>query len=366
MTLLPRTLAHLARLVAFDTRNPPRRVAVDDGLFAYARASVGRDVEVEARDLGDGQVWMLLARGAPDVLVNVHVDTVPAADGWRTDPLRLIVDDAAGTATGLGAADIKGAAAAALAALEATTGPAAILLSSDEEAGSSACVKDFVATQATRWRRVVVCEPTSCRAILAHRGIATATATFTGVAGHASAARALDDSAVHALVRWGARVLDRAAQTERDAPDAFGLRGLRVNVGAVEGGVKANMIASKATARVGCRPPPSLTPDAALELLASLAEPGRASFARGFVAPPLPATAALHEAGRALAASLGLPVGDAVDFWTEAALFSAAGAAAIVYGPGDIAVAHAPDEAVPLADLARAADDFARFFGGPA
>jgi acetylornithine deacetylase len=44
-------------------------------------------------------------------------------------------------------------------------------------------------------------------------------------------------------------------------------------------------------------------------------------------------------------------VGNAVDFWTEAALFSAAGYTAFVYGPGDIAQAHSADEWVALDQL---------------
>src|SRR5262249_38386579 len=46
-------------------------------------------------------------------------------------------------------------------------------------------------------------------------------------------------------------------------------------------------------------------------------------------------------------------------YWTEAALLSAAGIDAVVYGPGDIARAHAPDEWVPIADLERARGDVA-------
>jgi acetylornithine deacetylase len=40
-----------------------------------------------------------------------------------------------------------------------------------------------------------------------------------------------------------------------------------------------------------------------------------------------------------------------LDFWTEAALLSAVGIDAVVIGPGDISVAHGPDEHVPAADL---------------
>ncbi len=52
-----------------------------------------------------------------------------------------------------------------------------------------------------------------------------------------------------------------------------------------------------------------------------------------------------------------------MDFWTEASLFSRAGMTAFVYGPGDIAQAHAADEWVSLAQLQRYADSVARIIG---
>ncbi|TAN01848.1 MAG: M20/M25/M40 family metallo-hydrolase, partial [Rhodanobacteraceae bacterium] len=74
--------------------------------------------------------------------------------------------------------------------------------------------------------------------------------------------------------------------------------------------------------------------------------------------PPLPACDApkagsRHRDARALAAKCGLSVGGAVNFWTEAALFSRAGYVTFVYGPGDIAQAHSADEWVELAQLRR-------------
>jgi acetylornithine deacetylase len=100
-------------------------------------------------------------------------------------------------------------------------------------------------------------------------------------------------------------------------------------------------------------------------LFALAPDPSRVRFAPGYIAPPLPAggparLAAARGDAAALAARLGLRVGPAVDFWTEAALFSAAGATALVYGPGDIAQAHTAGEYVALADLATAAADYRR------
>ena len=45
-----------------------------------------------------------------------------------------------------------------------------------------------------------------------------------------------------------------------------------------------------------------------------------------------------------------LPV-DVVAYGTEAGLFQAAGIPAVLWGPGDISVAHRPDEFVEVADL---------------
>jgi acetylornithine deacetylase len=360
MSELAGVLGHLERLVGFDTRNPPR--AIDDGgIFAYLRGHIGAaGLRCELVDLGEGCVYLLATRGDPRLLINVHVDTVPADPAWSRDPLRLWVDDE--RATGLGACDIKGAAACLLAVLPATRGPVALLFSSDEEAGSSRCVRHFL--ERHRFRDALIAEPTRCAAVLEHRGIGTATASFSGSGGHASAARALRDSAVHEAVRWASRALDHAADSEDRGEGE--LRGLRLNLGAIEGGVKANMIAAAASVRLGVRPPPELPPEDALnELFALAPDPSRVRFAPGFLAPPLPAggparlTAARADAS-ALAGRLGLAVGPAVDFWTEAALFSAAGATALVYGPGDIAQAHTAGEWVALADLATAAAAYRR------
>ena len=57
-------------------------------------------------------------------------------------------------------------------------------------------------------------------------------------------------------------------------------------------------------------------------------------------------------AARDLTDELGLPIGNAVDFWTEASLFSQAGLTAFVFGPGHIAQAHTADEWVALEQLA--------------
>ncbi len=358
----------LTELVSFDTCNPPREIRAGEGIFAFVRGLLGPAWNVVEEDLGNGCISFLAWRGTPTVLFNVHLDTVPAASAWKRDPWTLEVTDE--RAIGLGACDIKGAAACILAAID-QEDPAncAFLFTSDEEAGSSTCVKHFCGLSGHEQRpkhdlvfdTVVVSEPTQCRAVTEHRGIATATAAFRGISGHASSGLADQNSALHHALDWSSEVL---AYGRRHQATTYGeLSGIRLNIGRVEGGVKPNMIADETTVRWGCRPLPHQDGSAMLQEMFALTE-ADAEFTPGFVAPSLPAASpeqATNErvtAAQNAATRLGLPLGPAVDFWTEAALFSAAGYDTLVYGPGDIAQAHTAGEWVELAQLDAAEQAF--------
>ena len=366
--LLDATLAHLRALVGFDTRNPPRAIGTA-GVFDYLRAHLP-GFAVEVSDHGAGAVSLFAVRGRPKLLFNVHLDTVPDSPQWSASPFELRVHG--DRAIGLGACDIKGAAAALLAAVNASNGDMALLFSTDEEGADPRCVRTFLAgarnpvpaprSPLPTFEAVIVAEPTRCKAVLAHRGIQSVRVRFEGRAGHASAEQRPTDSALHQAVRWSAAALDFAGTQSNDS--FGGLHGMRFNIGRIEGGIKANMVAPEAELRVGMRPLPSVDMDGLLERLRALAESVPAVFEETFRGPPLPAGAAnaesnLHKS-RALADALEIPVGEAVDFWTEAALFSQAGCTTFVYGPGDIAQAHSADEWVALHELEAAARTYVR------
>jgi acetylornithine deacetylase len=381
-------------LVGFDTRNPPRAIGTD-GIFEYLRAQLpGFDMELS--DHGAGAVSLFARRGQPKLLFNVHLDTVPDSLQWSASPFELRVTT--DRAIGLGACDIKGAAAALLAAANVSKGDMALLFTTDEEGTDPRCVRAFLdsnpSSSGRRWHAapdegsrtvvggddfeplppascpmaqasfeaVIVAEPTRCQAVLAHRGIQSVRVRFEGRAGHASAVQKPTDSALHQAVRWSAAALDFA---ESQSNETFSdMRGMRFNIGRIEGGIKANVIAPEAELRFGMRPLPSIDMDRLLERLRALAEPGPAVFEETFRGPPLPAHAAAAEShlhtARSLANALEIPVGEAVDFWTEAALFSQAGCTTLVYGPGDIAQAHSADEWVAPDQLETAARTYLR------
>jgi acetylornithine deacetylase len=361
-SLLEETVTHLRALVSFDTRNPPRAIGTE-GIFDYLRKQlVG--FECVVMDHGAGAVSLFAQRGKPRVLFNVHLDTVPASSTWTRDPFDLLVTEH--YAIGLGACDIKGAAAAIVAAAMSTKGDIAFLFSSDEEANDARCIAAFLEKKLL-YDAVIVAEPTRCEAVLAHRGISSALMRFAGRSGHASGRNALLDSALHQAINWGSRALDFV---ETQAHQRFGgLTGLRFNVGRIEGGIKANMIAPSAEVRFGFRPLPSMDNDALLAAFRDCADPPPLEFTETFCGAPLPSGGVAEAEVRRLAArdfadELGLPIGNAVDFWTEAALFSAAGYTTFVYGPGDIAQAHTADEFVELSQLQQIAESYVRIIDG--
>ena len=348
--MLDSVLKHLEALVSFDTRNPPRDIGTG-GIFDYLRSQL-QDFHVDVTDHGAGAVSMLAVRGNPTRLFNVHLDTVPSSEAWSGNPHKLRVTD--DRAIGLGACDIKGAAAGLVAAAAVTKGDAAFLFSTDEEANDARCIASFLSKD-HGFREAIIAEPTKCEAVLAHRGISSVLMKFRGHAGHASGIDALHASALHDAMRWGNAALEFV---ESQSHQRFGgLTGLRFNIGRVEGGIKANMIAPSAEVRFGFRPLPSMPIDALHEHFRTLhGSAAIESYQETFHGPSLPAgnidgAEQRRLVARDLADALDLPIGNAVDFWTEASLFSEAGLTALVFGPGDIAQAHTADEWVSLEQL---------------
>ena len=371
MTHIPaeHILDHLRALVAADTSDPVATMSPTHGAVTHCvRTLSAAGFEVSIDDLGDGCVNVLAFRGGSNahtgVLFNCHLDTVKVNPNWTRDPFTLSVeeDGPGAKAYGLGACDIKGAAACLLAVAVATDQPMAILFTTDEEGGKGTCVNSFVRAHASAWDRVVVAEPTGAKIVCQHRGFASFEVMFRGTAGHTSRANASAGSAIHRAVRWMNSALELAG------PGGV-LDGSRFNIGIVNGGTASNVVAAEVTVRFGFRPEPGADAAAktdervrALKVLLpehSLID-GSVEWIDRFLAPPL--TADVRTA--TVAEEWGVGMGSDVDFWTEAALFAAgAGTSgvlpAVVLGPGDIAQAHAADEFVLVSQLEKCAQAYA-------
>ncbi len=353
--MTPKILEYLTKLVACDTQNPPRAIAPRSRLFEFLDSICGRDFQIQVSDFDDGRVAWYARRGTPQILFNVHLDTVPAGSQWATDPFQLRVT--ADRAIGLGACDIKGAAACLLALADESDVELGLLFTTDEEGSNSCCVRRFLESVEVPPKLVVVAEPTGGNAVLGHRGYLSRQGTFRGQSGHTSLSKNSRRSAVHDLIQWSAAAIQFVSTMENAAGPGVDFC---FNLGTVAGGTKNNMIAEQAEVRWSVRVPPGQDVESLLSQIATLAKGPEAFWETTFFGPSLPSTVQLRQKAQQWVADMSLTCAPDVDFWSEASLFSHHGWPAIVLGPGDIAQAHSAGEWVALDQLKLVYDHYSR------
>jgi acetylornithine deacetylase len=350
----------LAALVAHDTQNPGGDEPACARWLAQALAPSRPDalrVEIVPRRLGPAAAYVLATWGTPRWLVNAHFDTVPAVDGWSSPPLTL--QEQGSRLIGLGAADVKGAIAAVLAALgQGTPRDCAVLFSGDEEKDSTAMQHFLAHACPPGITDAIVCEPTAGRVGTRHRGIVVLEATCDGPGGHSSQADRLP-APLAELCAAATAVSQWAADRRTLGPPAF--PGLCLNIAGLAGGVDYNIVPHACRLTLSMRPPP--TEDAlalANEACARLVAAAPRAQARRILSQPSFAT----RLSAPLLQRLGLPATAGADlpFWTEGALLAAHGINTVVYGPGHIEHAHLADEFIERQDLEAAVRVFAHAF----
>ena len=180
----------LEKLIAFPTVNPPGDEGEIASFVADFMTTAGLDVEAhEVKPCRPNVVGRLLTgRPGPTLILNTHMDVVPAGDGWSRDPFSAAIEN--GELYGRGSVDAKGSLAAMLASMEILSGlrselKGSIVLTAvvDEEMGSSGTKALFPGLKADM---AVVGEPTGCRICIAHKGTSRSRIVVRGRSAHAA------------------------------------------------------------------------------------------------------------------------------------------------------------------------------------
>lgn len=351
--MLDKILKHLDFLIQQDTQNPPRNITAEDPLYSNLKSHFSDNgFDIKITDLGDGHVIFYAVKGQPDILFNVHLDTVPVTkntlDAWKFNPFKLTIEN--DKAYGRGSCDIKGAAAC-LMTLAEDVDNLAVVFTSDEEGANGCCVQSFIEnTNLSNYKQIIIAEPTLSKAVLSHRGYLSCHTQFYGENGHSSMAIALKHNAIHKANKW----LYPALELAEDYITHENPAGICFNVGVISGGEKNNMIAETVQLNFSSRVPAGVSSNEIFLKLKSLDPNSDSTWTAGMIAPPLPADGQNSSDAEEFCNAHNLELSQPVDFWTEAALFSQAGFPALVLGPGDIRQAHTIDEWVALSQLEKA------------
>lgn len=300
---------------------------------ALARRLTELGFDVERQELAPGRFNVLARAGAPRAVLCTHLDTVPPFIGVREERARI---------HGRGACDAKGQAVAMIAAAErllaAGEDRVGLLFTVGEETDSAGAALAN-ARLAEPWdpAYVIVGEPTDLRFVAAGKGSFKGRLDARGVAGHSS--QNVGPSAVHELVHCAHRLL-------RESWGEHPLLGKgTLNIGQIEGGVAANVVAAHAHAeifvrtvepieKVRARVESCLSEHVALSLHAKACAPIEFSVPEG-------------ETGTAIAFGTDVPH---LSRWGRPVLM----------GPGSILDAHTDHEKIEKRDLEEAVARFER------
>ncbi len=286
------------------------------------------------------------------VLFNGHLDTVPVGQGWT----RKLGDREGERLYGRGTADMKAGCAAMLAAaryLRRKNVPFSLLFTTDEETTMKAATKLHGTDLVRRAAAVVVGEPTDLKIVGSEKGILWFEVTIRGRSAHGSMPH-LGENAILKMMK----VL--AAFEPYTRPKDY-LNELTVNVGAIGGGSKTNVVADLCAVDLDVRYPPHLSREDALRLVrATIHAVGVPADIEIKHEVPAVAVNENSEHIRKIKEIAG-PEVRAVSYGTEMAFYAQANPRCLVLGPGKPETAHVPDEWVDLKDVVRAAEIYARY-----
>ncbi|MDQ6893932.1 MAG: M20/M25/M40 family metallo-hydrolase [Acidobacteriota bacterium] len=322
-------------------------VSGDETALADRIAQICADAGVDAKRDGRN-VWARRGGAGPCLLLNSHIDTVPAVEGWSGDPWAPRIDG--DRLVGLGASDAKASVAAMLEAfLTAPLGGNVRVIfaaTCDEETGGQGLEK---LVHHLAFDAAIVGEPNGFRPAIAQKGLLKLKLTAHGRAGHA----ARPELAENAIVRAAKDVL-AIERLAIDAEDPY-LGRPTAAATIIHGGIRSNVIPDVCEVTVDARTIAGFDNDSMLETIRGAVESDVTVLSSRL--RPVGGDPGWKIARAASEAAGGAPV---TGFPSVSDLAHLGGKPAVVFGPGDPAQSHATDESIDVAAVLGAPEIYRR------
>ncbi|WP_050466039.1 acetylornithine deacetylase [Herbaspirillum chlorophenolicum] len=370
------TLDILKTLIGFNTISRESNLGliewVRDYLERYgARTRLTYDAERRKANLFATISGAAEGKATFGTVFSGHTDVVPVkGQNWDTDPFVAHVAD--GKLFGRGACDMKGFIAVCLSRLPALDQgrlhtPLHFSFSYDEEVGCLG-VRELLADlkqNDIRPTGVIIGEPTSMQAVIAHKGKRSYRCSVHGHAAHSSCPHlGINSIDFAAMMQLKIREIAMRVRDSEAKDYDFDVPYSSIVTTMSNGGNAPNIIPDKAEFVFEHRFLPGVDPQQVFEEVKSYAQqeimPQMAiEGAQGSIefetltAYPGMSTPADDPIVAAALRILGNERARKVGFGTEGGLFGEAGMPAVICGPGDIVHAHKPNEFVTLEQLAR-------------
>ncbi len=367
------SLTILEQLIAFDTTSYRSNLALIEyvqQLFEQHQIHVILDFNAEQNK---ANLFASTGQSGRGILLSGHSDVVPiAGQQWDTPAFQATIKQ--GQVYGRGTADMKGFLACAIVAmLEAAKlalkRPLQLCISYDEEIGCIG-VRGILAQLQQQISPPLVCiigEPTMMHMALAHKGKTAYRATCHGQEGHSSLAPRFQNAiyTATALIQSVQHVqANLAAHGVQDR--GYDIPYTTLHVGKISGGTALNIVPNQCVVDYEIRHlAQDDCADIQADILAALdATQHQVSIEETIQYPGL-LTSPTVQAVSLLQALLPANTQTTnVSFGTEGGLFQhALNCPVVVCGPGDIAVAHQPNEHVALTQLAACDAFLAKLIG---
>lgn len=286
------------------------------------------------------------------LVLSGHTDTVPYdLNGWDTDPFTLTKKE--GCYYGLGTADMKSFFPIILETLERLsdttfTAPITVVATADEESTMSGA-RLIQQNNKVSGRYCIIGEPTGLKPIHSHKGIIIETIHIEGRSGHSSDPT-LGNSALEGMhdVMTALREWREELQAEY-RNEGFKLPVPTMNFGRIHGGDSPNRICANCELSLDLRMLPGMKLEELSEQLKNrvkqtLASSGlKVEFNNLFNGIPPMQTSKDSEI-ISLSEALTEHHSECVAFGTEGPFYNDMGIETVILGPGDIDVAHQPNE----------------------